>query len=76
MTYIAGDVLSDPGAFLPGLAKTLGNLGLRLGAVGRRTEALEPTEEAVEIYRRLAKQNPGRETQQSSHTRWGSCTPG
>jgi CHAT domain-containing protein/tetratricopeptide (TPR) repeat protein len=40
------------------LASALNNLGLFLGAVGRRSEALAPTEEAVKIYRDLAKSNP------------------
>jgi tetratricopeptide (TPR) repeat protein len=33
-------------------------MGLLLSAVGRRQEALAPTEEAVKIYRELAKTNP------------------
>ncbi len=40
------------------LASALNNLGLFLGAVGRRAEALAPTEEAVKLYRDLAKSNP------------------
>ncbi|MEB3349470.1 MAG: tetratricopeptide repeat protein [Cyanobacteriota bacterium] len=35
------------------LADALGNLGVFLGAVGRRGEALAPTEEAVKIFRDL-----------------------
>jgi len=34
-------------------------MGLMLNAVGRRQEALPPTEEAVKIFRELAKTNPG-----------------
>jgi tetratricopeptide (TPR) repeat protein len=41
------------------LAHALSNLGVFLGAVGRRGEALAPTEEAVRVYRELAKSNPG-----------------
>ena len=40
------------------LARALSNLGVFLGAVGRRAEALAPTEEAVKLYRDLAKSNP------------------
>ena len=40
------------------LASALSNLGVLLGAVGRRAEALAPTEEAVKVYRDLAKSNP------------------
>ena len=36
----------------------LNNLGIRLNAVGRREEALAPTEEAVAIRRALAQANP------------------
>jgi tetratricopeptide (TPR) repeat protein len=41
-----------------GLASALSNLGVFLGAVGRRAEALAPTEEAVKLYRDLARSNP------------------
>jgi tetratricopeptide (TPR) repeat protein len=40
------------------LASALSNLGVFLGALGRRGEALAPTEEAVRVYRELAKSNP------------------
>ena len=40
------------------LARVASNLAIRLSELGRREEALEPAEEAVEIYRSLAKQNP------------------
>jgi tetratricopeptide (TPR) repeat protein len=36
----------------------LNNLGVRYSALGRRAEALAPTEEAVRVYRGLAKSNP------------------
>ena len=36
----------------------LNNLGNRYGEVGRRGEAVAPTEEAVERYRALAAENP------------------
>ena len=39
-------------------ARLLGNLGVALGALGRREEALTATQEAVDIRRRLAEQNP------------------
>ncbi|MEZ5382635.1 MAG: tetratricopeptide repeat protein [Microthrixaceae bacterium] len=38
---------------------SLNNLGAaRLSELGRRTEALEPTQEAVTLYRELAADNP------------------
>ncbi|MEU4038257.1 tetratricopeptide repeat protein, partial [Streptomyces collinus] len=40
------------------LAASLSNLGVRLAEAGRRDEALTAAEEAVEIYRRLAADNP------------------
>ncbi|MFC8850687.1 tetratricopeptide repeat protein, partial [Micromonospora sp. NPDC057141] len=48
-----------PGAYLPELAGSLNNLGLRLSELGRREEALPPAEEAAAIYRRLAEAIPG-----------------
>ncbi|WP_411573348.1 tetratricopeptide repeat protein, partial [Streptomyces scabiei] len=45
-------------AYEPDLAASLSNLGIRLAEVGRRAEALAAEQEAVEIYRRLAKGNP------------------
>jgi len=45
---------------LPLLAAALNNLGLRLGAVGRRSDALAPAKEAVEIYRAPGRRGPGR----------------
>ncbi|MFD3883046.1 trypsin-like peptidase domain-containing protein, partial [Streptomyces microflavus] len=44
----------NPTAYEPDLAASLTDLGNRMGEVGRRVEALTVTEEAVEIYRRLA----------------------
>ncbi|HQK00655.1 MAG TPA: tetratricopeptide repeat protein [Verrucomicrobiota bacterium] len=40
------------------LARLAGNLGVRLSEAGRRSEALAPAQEAVELYRALARQNP------------------
>jgi CHAT domain-containing protein len=45
-------------AFLGDLASSLNNLGMLLSELGRRQEALAPTEEAVKIRRELAKTNP------------------
>jgi tetratricopeptide (TPR) repeat protein len=42
----------------PYRAKSQTWMGLLLSAVGRRQEALAPTEEAVKTYRELAKTNP------------------
>ena len=36
----------------------LNNLGIRYSEVGRRQDALAPTEEAVRLYRDLAAANP------------------
>ena len=50
---------SNPAAFLPDLAMSLNNLGIRLSELGRREEALAiPAQEATEIYRKLAQSNP------------------
>jgi tetratricopeptide (TPR) repeat protein len=48
---------SNP-AFLPDLAMALNSLGNRYSELGRREEALQPTEEAVGIYRELSQSNP------------------
>jgi tetratricopeptide (TPR) repeat protein len=40
------------------LSASLSNLGVRLGALGRREEALAASQEAVDIYRRLAQTRP------------------
>ena len=45
-------------AFQDSLAGFLGNLGIWYSALGRRQEALAPTEEAAKIFRELAKTNP------------------
>ena len=45
-------------AFRPDLARSLNNLGIGYSDLGRRAEALAPTEEAVSIYRELATTNP------------------
>jgi tetratricopeptide (TPR) repeat protein len=48
---------SNP-AFLPDLASALNNLGIRYSELGRREEALQPTEEAVHMRRELSQSNP------------------
>ena len=48
----------DSEAFLPDLARSLNNLGIRYSEVGRRQEAVAPAEEAVRIRRELAETNP------------------
>ena len=45
--------------FLPDLAMSLNNLGNRLGALGRREDALRACNEAVGRYRQLAEARPG-----------------
>jgi tetratricopeptide (TPR) repeat protein len=45
-------------AFLPDLAMALNNLGIGYSQVGRRQDAVAPTEEGVETYRTLAAENP------------------
>jgi hypothetical protein len=42
----------------PELARLANNLGVRLSELGRRAEALLPAQEAVDLYRALARQNP------------------
>ncbi|MFD0159965.1 tetratricopeptide repeat protein, partial [Streptomyces sp. NPDC127139] len=42
----------------PNLATSLSNLGNQLAQTGRRSEALTAEQEAVEIRRRLAQDNP------------------
>ncbi len=49
---------ANPAAYLPDLAMSLNNLGFTLSGLGRREEALAPTEEATGIRRRLAEANP------------------
>ena len=49
----------DPGpAWQAELAGVANNLSVRLSEAGRRSEALAPAQEAVELYRALARQNP------------------
>ena len=55
-----------PDAFLPDLAMSLNNLGIRLSNLGRREDALKASQEAVDIYRALAKDRPGRLPTQTS----------
>ncbi|NCA71231.1 MAG: tetratricopeptide repeat protein [Sphingobacteriia bacterium] len=50
-------VASDNPAFRPYLARALNDLGIVYSEVGRRQEALVPTEEAVELCRELAAGN-------------------
>ena len=45
-------------AFVPALASALNNLGIFYREVGRRQEAVGPTEEAAATYRTLAEENP------------------
>jgi tetratricopeptide (TPR) repeat protein len=40
-------------------ASSLSNLGVRMGELGRREDALAATQEATDIYRRLATERPG-----------------
>ncbi|HSV66542.1 MAG TPA: tetratricopeptide repeat protein [Mycobacteriales bacterium] len=49
---------ANPAAYQPDLARSLNNLSIRLGELGRREEGLAAVEEAVEAYRRLAETNP------------------
>ena len=51
-------VAIDRAAFVPDLAMALNNLGVRYSEVGRRADAVAPTEEAVRIRRELAAENP------------------
>ena len=48
----------NPDAFTPDLAMSLNNLANRLSDLGRRTDALLPAQEAVDLRRTLARQNP------------------
>ncbi len=47
-----------PDAYLPDLALSLNILAIRLGEVGRRSEALAPVQEAADLHRRLAEVAP------------------
>ena len=46
------------GALRPDVASALNALGIRYSEVGRRADAVEPTQRAVEIYEALAAENP------------------
>jgi hypothetical protein len=52
---------TDPAAYEPYLAFSLNNLSARLAEAGRRRDGFIAIEEAVEIYRRLARANPAYE---------------
>ncbi|HRI68216.1 MAG TPA: tetratricopeptide repeat protein [Polyangium sp.] len=47
-----------PGAYLPNLASSLNNLGIRQSDLGQREAALASTQEAVAIRRKLSAQRP------------------
>ena len=49
---------ANPDAYLPSLAMSLNNLGVRLSEVGQRQAALAPAQEAANTYRQLAEANP------------------
>jgi hypothetical protein len=49
---------TNPDAYLPFLAASLNNLGVRLSQAGQRQAALAPTREAVTVRRQLAEANP------------------
>ena len=49
---------ANPDAYLPDLAISLNNLGVRLADTGQRQAALAPAREAVTIRRQLAEANP------------------
>ncbi|MCX8092506.1 MAG: tetratricopeptide repeat protein, partial [Verrucomicrobiae bacterium] len=49
---------ANPDAFNPDFAMSLNNLAILLSDLGRRSEALGPAQEAVELYRALARANP------------------
>ena len=48
----------DPEVWEPDLARSLANLGIRLTEAGRHAEALDPAQQATQIFRRLAADNP------------------
>ena len=48
-----------PDRYRGDLAGALGNLGIRLSALGRAAEALPPTQEAADIYRELGRRPAG-----------------
>ena len=49
---------ANPDAYLPDLAMSLSNLGVRLAEAGQRQAALAPAREAAGTYRQLAAANP------------------
>jgi hypothetical protein len=49
----------------------LSNLGGRLAEVGRHEEAMEPTKEAVGLYRALAEENPAAHLPILARVLWG-----
>jgi tetratricopeptide (TPR) repeat protein len=53
-----GELVSKAPILLPDLAMALNEVGNRYSAEGRHLEAVAPTEQAVEIYEGLAKENP------------------
>ena len=55
---VTEQALKRAGVELPEKARLLSNLGVWLGDLGRREEALRAAEEAVEIYRQLAQSRP------------------
>jgi tetratricopeptide (TPR) repeat protein len=50
---------TDRDRYLPGLARSLHNLGIRYVEQGRHADALPHTEQAVEYYRELVVRHPG-----------------
>jgi len=49
---------ANPDAYLPDLAASLNNLGIRLADAGQRQAALAPAREAADTYRQLTAANP------------------
>jgi hypothetical protein len=49
---------ANPAAYAPDLATSLNNQAIQLAELGRQDEALPPIEKAVQIFRRLAADNP------------------
>ena len=57
-TSLSASPRPRPDAFLPDHARSLNNLSVHLSNLGRREEALAASQEAVDIYRRLAETRP------------------
>jgi tetratricopeptide (TPR) repeat protein len=57
-TSTAGWPPSTPTPSSPTWPRSLNNLGVMLSEMGRRAEALQATQEAVDLYRQLAAQHP------------------